>query len=121
MKIRRGYVTNSSSTSYIIRNISDSTKTMLDLLREATDGDWYLVGDGLTYGMDYTKGYDENEVEPEPFISEQEFLEAVAGCETFPPGVDVKIEIAWGDGGPIFMPDSGLSSCTKSFSIEYCD
>lgn len=34
MKMRSGFVTNSSSTSYIITNTSDETKTLVDFVRE---------------------------------------------------------------------------------------
>jgi len=34
MKVRQSFVTNSSSTSYIITNTSDETKTLVDFVRE---------------------------------------------------------------------------------------
>jgi len=45
MKIRNGFVSNSSSTVYIIENISDTEKTMRDFVEESI----HLLGDFLSY------------------------------------------------------------------------
>ena len=119
MRIRIGFVTNSSSSSYIVTNITNTTKNALDLLREAADSEWYLENwPHYNKGSDYTKG-DPDGGDPKYFASEQEFLEEVASLWTFPPRVPVEIDIAWGDGGPIYMPEGGLLSATRSFRIKH--
>ena len=118
MKVRLGFITNSSSSAYLVTNISGSTKNALDLLRECASDEWYLeTWPNYNRGSDYTKGDPEDDLDPKPFASEQEFLDEVAACWTFPPGEAVEIMIAWGEGGPIYMPEGGLRS-SRSFYIE---
>lgn len=118
MKLRHGFVTNSSSSFYMVHNTTDRTKTMLDLLAEAAAGDWYLVE-----GRKYTKGSNHRESleghEPNDYESRQEFLEAVRSLEIFPPHTIHSIAIAWGDGGPIHSKKGLYSRKTESFEIEY--
>ena len=114
MKERLDFITNSSSAMYIVTNTTDKTKTLLDLMDEAMDGDWMLIG--WEY-PDYDQWDGMTPLKPPTDPKElQKFREAVAREQTFPPHSTQQVNIAWGDGGPIFSV-SGLSSHTKSFRI----
>ena len=57
MKIRSEFITNSSSSFYLVKNTSDSTKTLLDFMRDADHDDWWLVGGvHMTKGSNYKEG-----------------------------------------------------------------
>jgi len=91
---------------------------MFDLLRECAQGEWYLVSwPNYNRGSDYTQGTEDGGGDPKPFTSKKEFDDAVARLESFPPGVPVTISIAWGDGGPIYIPDGYLRS-SRSFHVK---
>jgi len=114
MKIRSGFITNSSSTIYIVENKTDVTKTMWDLLQEAAEGGWELVS-----WPHYSDAEFDGET-PRPLPKNpqllQKFREAVARTATFPPHRQVEVWLAWGDGEPIFCP-LGLKSYARSFKI----
>ena len=102
MKIRVDFVTNSSSAQYIIRNTSDSTKTMLDLLRETTGNRWR--SDEFLYGIT-------TETE-----DEQMLLEAVAKYYTFEPHSEESMRFTYtGEGGHL-CPSPGTGK-SKSFEV----
>ncbi len=115
MKIRSGFITNSSSAQYIIRNITSQTKTMLDLLEEASDGNWELVV--WNYDTEYSSSSTRKPPKGNPKL-EQQFREEVAKTETFPPHSQTEISIAWGDGGPIYSPEGFSRNRTRSFIIR---
>jgi len=118
LKLRTDFITNSSSSQYIVTNRTGSTKNMLDVLRDCAEGEWYLVNwPYYNRGSDYTKGTEDGRLDPKPFASQQEFDEAVARLESFPPGVPVTISIAWGDGEPIYIHDGYLQS-SRRFHIK---
>ncbi|MGY5858710.1 MAG: hypothetical protein RTU63_05020 [Candidatus Thorarchaeota archaeon] len=118
MKKRLDFVTNSSSSCYLVRNTSSTTKNALDLLRECATSEWYFVSwPNYNRGSDYTQGDPDDDLEPKSFPSEKAFLEEVASAWTFPPGESIEILIAWGEGGPIYMPEGGLRP-SYNFDIE---
>lgn len=101
VKMRIGFVTNSSSSFYRVKNTSYEVKTMLDLLNEAAMGEWHLMKQ-----IDFE------------FPSPKEIEEAVEKLETFFPGSERTISIAWGEGEPIYCP-AGLDwGSTDSFHIQ---
>jgi hypothetical protein len=118
MKLRTDFVTNSSSAAFLVRNNTSKTKTMWDLLQEAAAGPWEYVDwphyDPEGWSDDATK------LQPPPRDPKlfQQFQEAVAKTETFPPNTDVEVMIAWGEGGPIFCPNGLRSGRTRSFTIK---
>ena len=61
MKIRTGFVANSSSSSFLVKNISDSNKTVYDFAKEVS----YMVDD---YNFRYTESF-----------TVDEFLESARG------------------------------------------
>lgn len=97
MKIRAGFVTNSSATLYMVRNTSDRTKTVLDLMKEAARGDWYYRG---VLGRNHRVGFDG--VEVDKYSSWDEFQEAMERERTIPPHGTIEIWIWYSDGGPFF-------------------
>ena len=115
VKIRSDFVTNSSSAHYIVKNLTDQTKTLLDLLEEAASGPWmYIEWDYPDY--DEWNGMDPLSPPTDP-VQLQRFREAVAQEKSFPPYMEVHVSIAWGEGGPIFSP-SGLRGRTRSFDVR---
>jgi hypothetical protein len=59
MNFKRDFITNSSSTSFIITNLSDKTKSLLDFAKE-----------NIHLLSDFNKEYDQN-------YTEEEFLKSV--------------------------------------------
>jgi len=114
MKLRTDFVTNSSSAGFVVRNNTNQTKTMWDLLEECAAGPWELV-DWPHYDPGEWDGMNPRGPPKDPKLF-QEFKEAVARLETFPPHSEVTVTLAWGDGGPIFCPQ-GLTWGGRSFSI----
>jgi hypothetical protein len=114
MKIRIGFVTNSSSAMYIVKNKTGQTKTLLDLIDEAACGPWMLIGWPYS-DYDNWNGMDPLPLPEDPKLL-QDLRESVALTQTFPQYSVARVEIAWGEGGPIFSP-YGLRSGTRSFSI----
>ena len=107
MKIKLDFVTNSSSAAFLVRNKSDTMKTMLDLLQEAAAGQWEIAYTGIG-PHNWQEGFD----------SEQKFREEVAKIESFPPKSEVTVVIAWGEGGPIYCPNGLLCGRTRNFEIR---
>jgi hypothetical protein len=104
MKFRLGFITNSSSNSYIVRNITDATKTMLDLLREASsksDGHWaampecYGLDEYLDDLMSETHPGDRPEILAQTNEKNPHFLKSVAKVQEFPPNMAVKVTFHW--------------------------
>jgi len=116
MKTRTDFVTNSSSAHYIVKNVTDSTKTLLDLLEEAALGPWMSL---YWSGWIYDPHRDENEVRPPPEDPKQlqDYREHVSQLETFHPNMEVRVDIAWGEGEPIYSPSGLRTGRTKSFYI----
>lgn len=107
MKVRHGFVTNSSSTSYIIVNISDEEKTLVDFVKENPR----LVE---RYNRDYGWGDD---------CTQEELLQSAwANNVTFGPGDDLVLVFGDEDGtliGRVFdymLRDGG---CSESFEWRY--
>ena len=73
MKIRQGFVSNSSSTSYVITNISDKQKTLVDFVKETPhliddfkeQYDWYKENTEYTQ-ENLIKSAEENNIIFEP-------------------------------------------------------
>lgn len=127
MKFRTGFVTNSSSNSFIITNVSRDTKTLLDVMRECSKGDhWYLCDwpfdeSDLDYtdfptGNEYVDGvtWDGKKI---PEEERKRYLEIVASLQEFPPGSDVPytFSTSHSDYGPVYHIGTLVKS--KSFKI----
>jgi len=119
MKFREGFITNSSSSIYLVQNITEQKKNMLDLLREAAKGEWFLVQDSYyNKGSNYRAGDPEMGL-PQFFPSKEEFLQCVKDVQEFEPDNPVEVEIVWGDGEPILCSDGLREGETASFKIEF--
>jgi hypothetical protein len=121
MKLRVGFVTNSSSNSYIVKNITESTKTMLDLLQEASTDDfgpWQLMPE--CYLLNWEDYQDEDACEeypsdrPKDHVGTAKFLEDVANVKSFPPHQAVEVRFEWANVEGYII----LAGETKSFEIE---
>ena len=100
MKIRVGFVTNSSSESYIVTNTTETTKTMLDLLREAASdefGPWESMPEcyGLGQFMDDAESNKHPLDRTITHATDPDFLEAVARLKSFPPHHPVRVTFEW--------------------------
>lgn len=69
MKMRIGFVTNSSSTAYMIRNTSSEVKTIMDFVKEN-------FGILRQFNCDYEYNYTEEQL----IESAQSLLDGVRGC-----------------------------------------
>jgi len=114
LKLRSDFITNSSSAAYVVKNITNTTKTMWDLLTEATDGSWELVD--WPHYKDRVGNEPETRPQPKSPSRLLKFREQVAELESFPPHTEVTVIIAWGDGDPIYCP-TGLGWRSQSFLI----
>jgi hypothetical protein len=137
MKVRIDFITNSSSTAYIIKNISDETKTIVDFVKENLDvlrhfnveyeysfcpEDLIKSAESLLTGANISLGYDPND--SESFVrtdSQEEYEERYKNLYTWKPK-ERKV-IGFGDEqrttiGLVF--DYGLRDGGKSESFEYC-
>ena len=117
MKYRADFVTNSSSSHWVVKNISSSTKTLWDLLEEAADGPWEFMW------WEYDEPYEGRmRSPPDDPVRLQKFKEGVANAETFPPFTDVKVSLEVGNGGSgadIYLLEGFTTGKTKSFEIRY--
>ena len=124
MKLRTGFVTNSSSTSYLIRNLTNSMKTMLDLLKECVPDphEWYLISwrysdiehdeeGNIISGRQYINGVKDDGQEIPPIVR-QLYLQAVEEIRSFPPFVDIEEDFSW-------HMDDGYGSIRLAYGI-YC-
>ena len=112
MKVRIGFVTNSSSHAYLVRNITDEVRTLWDLVQEAAENDWLYIE--KKYSGEYTGS---NEEDPEII---QKLKEDISREVTFPPHTEQIVEFASGWGGWGIMISGGIrTGKTKSFQIQY--
>ena len=118
VKVRADFVTNSSSSHWLVKNISGTTKTMLDLLEEAADNNWEFMY------WEYDEPY---EGVPRGFPKGnpkrmQEFREKVAMTQTFLPHIEVEVVLECGNGGTgaaIYSIEGLIDGTTRSFEITY--
>ena len=135
MKVRIDFVTNSSSTAYLIKNTSDKTKTIVDFVKENPD---ILRQFNSAYDYDYTEeqllesaqkllngvrgaGYDAND--DMTVEEETDFLKRVAALKkryTWKPGEKKLLGFGDEDGSVIgHVYDYGLRDGGKSESFEF--
>ncbi|MFW9801453.1 MAG: hypothetical protein ACFFFC_02310 [Candidatus Thorarchaeota archaeon] len=116
------------SMKYIVRNVTDSIKTMLDLVKEAVDGVWFNASwpheadDKWIEGNEYDYGQTAEGIKI-PLKERQLYLERVEEMMLFPPHMDVYIEISPvldSFYGEICIFYGGLKS-SKNFKVRRID
>jgi len=128
MKIRPDFVTNSSTSHHIVRNVTNSLKTMLDLVKEAASNErwfnanwWHEDQDVEISGNEYLAGqtFEGKSIPPKEC---QKYLELVERLELFPPHTDIYVDVSWGFDptyGDIYIVNGVFASNTKSFIVRH--